>query len=171
MEAGLRVYKSFNIYMLRLRKVKLSDKKYFAKWWRDKALLKVTSGNLKQLTNKEVDHYFSEILKEQNGFHYIITVDRKVIGHISLQSRKNDWYETQIVIGDKKQQSKGYGTKAIKQLLGKAKKLRIKKVYLEVRPTNLRAINVYESCGFVKSKIKKYTGNRYLKQTIVMTLK
>lgn len=154
-----------------LRKLRISDRKYFAKWWRDKELLKVTSGILKRITEKEVDKYFFEMLKDKKAQHYMITVNRKTIGHISLEQRKNSWYETQVVIGEKNQQGKGYGTDAIKLLIRKARKAGIKKVYLEVRLNNLKAIHAYEKCGFRKAGIKRYPKNKYLPQTLMMALR
>jgi len=154
-----------------LRKIKLSDKSYFAKWWRDKELLKLTSGILKLISDKEIEKYFSIMLKSKNDYHFMILLDKKVIGHIVLAKRKNNWYETQIVIGEKQYWGRGYGIKAIKLLLKKAKKLNISKIYLEVRPTNTRAIAAYEKCGFKKAGIKEYPKNKYLPETVIMKLK
>ena len=153
---------------LSLRKIKAADKKYFAKWWRDKDLLRLTSGVLKLISDKEVDEYFSAIYKNPPGFEFMVVLGTKTIGHISLVKRRGGWYETQIVIGDKKSWSKGYGTKAISLLLQKAKRLGISKVYLEVRPNNTRAIRAYENSGFVKKQIKKYPKNKYLPETLRM---
>jgi len=154
-----------------LRKIKLSDKSYFAKWWRDKELLKLTSGILKLISDKEIEKYFSIMLKSKNDYHFMILLDKKVIGHIVLAKRKNNWYETQIVIGEKQYWGRGYGIKAIKLLLKKAGKMKFSKIYLEVRPTNIRAIRAYEKCGFKKSGIKKYPKNKYLPETVIMKLK
>lgn len=155
---------------IKLRKVKISDKKYFAKWWRDEDLLKLTSGIIKRITDEQVNEYFMKILASSSDFNYIIMVNQKVIGHIALQKRKNGWYETQIIIGKKEYQNKGYGAKAIKLLINKAKLMGIKKIYLEVRPDNVRAIKAYEKSGFKKIGIKKYPKNKYLPQTLKMEL-
>jgi len=157
--------------MIRLRKINASDEEYFVKWWRDKLLLRVTSGELRRISNQEVNEYFSRILEDKKDKQYMITVNGKVIGHLALKQRRGGWYETQIVIGEKNQQNRGHGTKAIKQLLNKARKFCIKKIYLEVRPNNLRAIKVYEKCGFQKVEIKKYPRNRYLMQTLRMIIR
>jgi RimJ/RimL family protein N-acetyltransferase len=149
-----------------LRKVTQTDKKYFAKWWRDKDLLKQTSGQLKKILDSEVEKYFSQILKADG--HYIIVGNKKVVGHISLEKRRSGWYETQIVIGQKNAQGKGYGTAAIKTLLHKAIGAGISKVYLEVRPVNARAIHVYEKSGFKLAGVKKYPQNKSLPQTLKM---
>ena len=151
-----------------LRKIKLLDIKHFAKWWMNKELLKLTSGILKPISNQEVEKYFLAMLRSKNDYHFMIIVNKKVIGHISLVKRKNDWHETQIVIGEKKYWGKGYGSTAIKLLIKKAKRFGIYKIYLEVRPTNIRAIRAYERCGFQKIKIISHPKNRYLPKTLKM---
>jgi len=154
-----------------LRKIKPSDKRYFARWWRDKELLKLTSGILKLISDKEVEKYFSAIMDSPVDYHYMIILNKKVIGHIVFAKRKKDWHETQIVIGEKQYWGRGYGTKAIKLLLKKAKELGILRIYLEVRPTNTRAITTYENSGFVKTGVKKYPRNKYLPRTLRMELR
>ena len=154
-----------------LKKIKPADKNYFAKWWRDKTLLKLTSGILKPISDKEIIKYFLAILQSKQDYHFLICIDKKVIGHISLVKRKNNWYETQIIIGEKKYWDKGYGAKAIKILISKAKRLSISKIFLEVRPTNLRAIKAYEKCGFVSSGVKKYPQNKFLREVLRMEFK
>lgn len=154
-----------------LRKLKLSDRKHFAKWWNDKDLRKLTSGRLGPISDKKIDKYFSAIINNKNDYHFMIILDRKAIGHINLSKRKNNWYETQIIIGEKEYWGRGYGTKAIKLLFNKAKRLGISKIYLEVRPENLRAIRAYEKCGFRKIRLIKHLKNRYQLETLRMELK
>ena len=154
-----------------LRKIKPSDKNYFARWWRDKELLKLTSGVLELISDGEVDEYFQAMLNSKDDYNSIILADGKIIGHISLAKRRNNWHETQIVIGEKNYRGKGLGSKAIKLLIRKAEKNGISKIYLEVRPTNIRAIRAYEQCGFQKIKTVKYPKNKYLPETLRMELK
>ena len=156
--------------MLVLRNIKPGDKKLFACWWRDKELLKRTSGILKRISDKEVDKYFRGIIKSKSDFHFIITFNGKSIGHVSLANRKNGWYETQIIIGNKKYWGKGYGSKAIVLLIRRAKRMGISKIYLEVRPTNNRAIRAYERCGFKKIEKVFYPKNKHLPETLRMEL-
>lgn len=154
-----------------LRKIKLSDKRYFSKWWRDEKLAKLTSGILKPISDKEVKKYFSAMFANKQDYHFMILVRKKAIGHIALVKRVKSWYETQIIIGEKKYWNKGYGSEAIKILIKKTKNLKINKIYLEVRPNNIRAIKAYEKCGFKKVKIKKYPKNKFLPETLKMALK
>ncbi len=100
----------------------------------------------------------------------MITVGGQTIGHISLSKRSNNWHETQVVIGEKKYWSKGYGQEAFQILIKKAKKIDISKIYLEVRPTNTRAIRAYVKCGFRAIKIIKYPKNKYLSETLRMEI-
>lgn len=153
-----------------LRKIRLSDKKYFARWWRDEELLRLTSGILKPVSDKEVEKYFSAMLLSKQDCHFMILSEKKVIGHISLAKRPGDRHETQIVIGEKEYWNKGFGIQAIRLLLKKGKRLGIENIYLEVRPTNIRAIKTYEQCGFRKVKIVKYPKNKYLPKTLRMEL-
>lgn len=156
-----------NMPKVYLRKVIASDKKYFAKWWRDKQLLKRTSGNLRRTSDREIDKYFRGLFDERRH-DYIIMIGKKIVGHIPLIMRKNGWYETMIVIGEKKFQDKGYGTQAMKLLLAKTLRTRIPKIYLRVRQENLRAIRMYEKCGFIKNRIIKYPKNKFLPKVLKM---
>ncbi|PJE69615.1 MAG: hypothetical protein COU98_01105 [Candidatus Staskawiczbacteria bacterium CG10_big_fil_rev_8_21_14_0_10_38_10] len=153
-----------------LRKINPSDKKYFAKWWIDKELIKLTSGILRTVSDKKVEKYFSMMLASKRDHYFIILVKEKVVGHISLMKRARNWYETQIVIGEKNYWNKGIGTRVIQSLLKKAKRLGIGKIYLEVRPANVRAIRAYGKCGFIATRIKKYPRNKYLPETLRMEL-
>lgn len=154
-----------------LRKIKTTDKKYFARWWRDKELLKLTSGILQRISDKEVDKYFQNMLKSKSDWHFMIIVGKKIIGHISLAKRRNSWYETQIVIGEKQYWGKGFGSQAINLITKKARHFGISKIYLEVRPINVRAIRAYERCGFQEIKTILYPKNKYLPKTLRMELK
>ena len=98
----------------------------------------------------------------------MIMASSNIIGHISLSKRKDQWLETQIVIGEKDYWNQGYSSRAIKNLISKID--RLTKIYLEVRPDNLRAIKAYEKSGFKKVKLIKYPNNKYLPETLRMEL-
>lgn len=160
----------YNIFMRKvsLRKIRISDAKYFLKWWRDAELIKLTSGNFALISDKKIEKSVSIMAQRKNEYHFMLMVDKKVIGHIALVRRIGGWYETQIVIGEKEYWSSGYGSRAIKLLLKKANKDNISKIYLEVRPSNARAIKAYKKCGFTKAEIIKYPQNKYLPRTLRM---
>jgi RimJ/RimL family protein N-acetyltransferase len=153
-----------------LRKLKKLDKQYFAKWWRDKDLIALTSGNFEPISDKQVEKYFFNILNDKKAFHFMIIVNDEVIGHISLSKKRGLWYETQVIIGEKAFWSKGYGTEAIKLIINKARQLNIPKIYLEVRPDNIRAIKAYTKSGFFLKVKKYYPKNKNLPETTRMEL-
>ncbi len=136
--------------IVKLRKLRPSDKQYFAVWWRDKVLYVLTSGfSLKgEIFDQEIEHYFLKMIGDRVSRHFMIALGNKIIGHTALKKRKNNWHEITIVIGEKKMWGRGYGEQTMRLLLGKAKRLHIKKIFLEVRKDNKRAIRLYEKCGF-----------------------
>ncbi len=153
-----------------LRKPVELDIECFRRWWTDKALIELTSGNFESISEDDIKKYFQNIIVPIDSYHFMIVVDDKIIGHISLAKRLNNYYELQIVIGDKEYLDKGYGTDAIKTLLDDMKTIGISKIFLEVRPTNARAIKAYEKCGFKSIKIIKHPGNYALPETLRMEL-
>ena len=58
-------------------------------------------------------------------------------------------------------QSKGIGTLLLKSMLNQCKVMNYKKIFLEVRVSNVKAINFYEKFGFSKDAIRNnyYTDN------------
>ena len=86
----------------------------------------MTSGILKLISDEEVDKYFQAMLNSKDAYNFIILADGKIIGHISLAKRRNDWRETQIVI-ERKILGQRNWEKAIKLLIRKAKRLEFPK--------------------------------------------
>ena len=80
-----------------------------------------------------------------------------MVGNISLTHKNISTFEIHIVIGEKEYWGKGIGAVSINKILDTAfKKLGYTKAYIEVRPENKRAIELYEFCGFGKLGIKKF---------------
>ena len=155
---------------IKLRKIKKSDIEYFLRWWKDKDIIKLTSGFYEK-SNEVLTNYFLNIFKNTKDHHYIIQYGRKVIGHVALNHKSINTFEIQIVIGEKKYWGKGLGSETIKIAVKRAfEKLEYTKAYLEVRPDNFRAIKAYESCGFLKKGLKKYPKNKYQPVTLKMVL-
>lgn len=153
-----------------LRQLKKSDLPYFLKWWKDKELIALTSG-VYEKSEAKLTLYFFDFFNHPKDHHYIISCDRNAIGHIALTHKSPTTFESHIVIGEKEYWGQGIGTKAIIKALKIAfTKLGYTKATLEVRPNNLRAINAYEACGFVKKGLKKYPQNPQQPVTLQMQL-
>lgn len=81
---------------------------------------------------------FSMLEKESGDF----------IGNIELMDVKDSAVELGIALTAEKQDC-GFGTEAIPALLAYGRtRLGLKRIFLKVYPDNLRAIHVYEKCGF-----------------------
>ena len=72
-----------------------------------------------------------------------IVVDDLVIGKVRLCPEEHEIVQLNIL---EPYQNKGYGTQVVKQLISEGYNC------LWVTSDNLRAIHVYEKCGFVKGK-------------------
>lgn len=153
-----------------IRKMHKSDEALFKKWWRSVDLIKLTSGDMTPISDIDVSKYFLSMLNSENDYQYIIDLNKTAIGHISLSKRPHEWYEVQIIIGEIDQWGKGYGSDAINELVKTAHRLSIARIFLEVRPTNTRAIRAYEKCGFKSVSIVKYLDNINLPETLRMEL-
>lgn len=151
-----------------LKKLKRKDFSFFYRWWNDPELRKLTSGKTKKISNKEVNKILERHLIDENGFDFIINVDKKPIGHILIQRKKRKkYFEIYIAIGEKKYWGKGIGTAVIKKSCYWffKKFFRENCLELEVLPDNIRAIKSYEKSGFKKIKIKHY---KNFPETILM---
>ncbi|HLB56998.1 MAG TPA: ribosomal protein S18-alanine N-acetyltransferase [Coxiellaceae bacterium] len=90
----------------------------------------------------------------ENYFHYVICVDEKIRGFISLKNNIDHWEILQIVI-DKKYQRQRLAKKLLQFVINEAEKNNIKKLQLEVRAGNHAAISLYAVCGFKKVGVRK----------------
>ncbi len=78
---------------------------------------------------------------------YLIQLEGETAGVISYEIKDiNHVYLSDFII-DPKFQGKGFGREALRQLLEKLSN--IKRIDLVTHPDNLRAINLYQSFGFV----------------------
>ncbi|MEK6875526.1 MAG: GNAT family N-acetyltransferase [Nanoarchaeota archaeon] len=91
---------------------------------------------LKRIFNDKKDNIF--IIKEKG----------KIIAYITLREDKNIG-EVGLFAVLKKQQERGIGRRLLKYILQIAKKDKLKKLVLEVRNDNLKALNLYSKYGFV----------------------
>lgn len=72
----------------------------------------------------------------------------KFIGNIELMDVHDEEAELGITI-TASMQDKGYGTESVPAIVDYGmKELNLKRIFLRVFPDNLRAIHVYEKCGF-----------------------
>lgn len=88
-----------------------------------------------------------------------LTVNETLIGYGVIQFLYNS--ANLLTIGIKQDyQSRGYGRKLLLELIEAMKKREVNEIFLEVRVSNQRAINLYKSLGFKENRLRKnYYGN------------
>lgn len=151
-----------------LRNLTKNDSQYFAKWWRDKELISLTSGNFEPLSDNDIKNQVKEMAQDTDSYHWLIQADSKIVGHINFNKLDNQKVELQIIIGEKEYWNKGIGKESVQKIIKKIKQLKFQKVYIEVRPTNSRAIHLYKKLGFKNLDLKKYPNNLNLPEVIMM---
>jgi len=86
--------------------------------------------------------------------------DNHMIGFIIFSAISPEAHILSISVRNE-MQSKGIGTLLLKSMLDQCKVMNYKKIFLEVRVSNEKAINFYEKFGFSKDAIRNnyYTDN------------
>ncbi len=88
----------------------------------------------------------------ENGCIVVVAeIDNKVVGYAGLYP-SGDITNVAVIPNE---QGKGYGTELVKELIKVAKINDIEKLFLEVRVSNIKAIKLYEKCGFEKISVRK----------------
>ena len=139
------------------------DQKYLDNSWNwlyDHELKEMTSAPL--ITKDEQLKWFESIKKKDNYLIWGIEVDTKPIGACGLKNINRIEGEYWGYIGEKSYWGKGIGSMMMNMIIGKAKELKLKKIYLKVLKVNFRAIKLYEKFNFIITENQK--------DTIIMTL-
>ncbi len=165
--------------LVRLRAYERSDLEAVMAWVNDEEVKHFLGGPMLTYPVSRVQQeQFLERASRQSDDHKtfaIETLTREYIGGIDLHNI--NWIdrhaEIGIVIGIKKNWSKGYGTDAMRVLLKLAfEKMNLHRVYLLVFAYNERAIASYEKCGFKREGVlreHRYAQGKY-HDAIVMGL-
>ncbi len=102
------------------------------------------------------DVMFISEIRKKIGAYYIVVKKDKLIGYGGLNYYLDEAHITNLAV-DPDYQGKGFGKLILIQLLHKTLELKIDLIWLEVRPSNYKAINLYEKFLFVNvGKRKKY---------------
>ena len=154
-----------------IRKAKPEDAPTLAKAEREIA---ITPGRLASHPNELKDENFREkiiaLSKIETGLYVVVEEEGVIVGHALLDP--HNLAATSHVVSltiaiHEGHQGKGLGKKLMQYLIEWTKgHPKIEKFELQVRSSNLRAINLYRSLGFLeegrKTKRLKYGPNEYL---------
>jgi len=95
-------------------------------------------------------HYFQD-RDNKKGRCFHIVESGENIGQINYNAITNKEVDVDILIYDKDNWSKGYGTSAIKLMCAYLEeKYHVSKVWIDVHPENKRAMKAYEKAGFAE---------------------
>lgn len=134
-----------------LRRIERTDLPTFVRWFSDPQVREFLMLN-RPISLAEEERWFERLLgSTDNEVFAIETRDGTHIGNTGLHdiNQLHRSAELGIVIGEKKYWSQGYGSDAIRALLGFAfYSMNLHRVYLMVYEDNARAIHTYEKSGF-----------------------
>jgi RimJ/RimL family protein N-acetyltransferase len=139
---------------VRLRSIERDDLPRFVEWFSDpevrRHLLLYLPFSLAQ-EERWFENLLGRLERQTDVLLAIETADGVHIGNLGLHSIdwKNRSAELGIAIGEKAYWGQGYGTDAIRTLLGLAfREMNLHRIFLRVDTDNARGIRCYEKAGF-----------------------
>ena len=128
---------------MKIRKAKLSDIDYCYRLTKTPEFIFPGGSNF-------VKKYLKDFI--QKGIFFVAEENKRIIGFISAQITigKEMWIDMLVV--DKKERSRGIGTKLIKEALGIAKKRKMKMVFLDAPLFNKDTVHFYKKIGLKKER-------------------
>ncbi len=155
---------------IRLMGDELTDYEIMAKWLRDPRVLEFYDGRDRRLSLEQIQSEYAPYIRgEANVTPYLIMLQSAPIGYMQFylvgEESRNSYglpadcclvsvYGIDQFIGEVSCWNRGLGTRSISQLLQHLFQIMgARKVILDPRVTNLRAVRCYEKCGFRKVKI------------------
>ncbi|WEK53886.1 MAG: GNAT family N-acetyltransferase [Candidatus Cohnella colombiensis] len=130
-----------------LRQATLSDSRTIWEWRNDETTRQMSfDANLVPWETHEL--WFERSLQNPNRKLYIFQNESTSVGLIRLDI-DNDQAEVSINLSPNLR-GKGYGTRAIVEMLSVAKDLGIKEIIAKIKPENIASIQSFSSAGFTK---------------------
>ena len=156
---GKRVY---------LRPLMKEDLVHLRKWSQD-AEIRGLIGETTPMSQAECEKSLEKVYTDSSRewFMVVIKQDNRVIGEAGLLRMDPAWRTTDVsvIIGEKEEWGKGYGTEAILVLLDRAfRQLDFHRVAIGVVGFNERALRFWEKIGFRKEGVQRdgyYYDHRY----------
>jgi diamine N-acetyltransferase len=165
---------------VRLRPIERDDLPRFVEWFADPEVRRHLLVYLPFSLAQE-ERWFEDLqgrLERQEALVLAIeTAEGVHIGNLGLQAIdwKNRNAELGILIGEKAYWNQGYGTDAIRTLLGLAfREMNLHRVFLRVDADNARGIRCYEKVGFRRDGTLReavFKEGRYLDQHVMSILR
>jgi len=164
---------------VRLRPIERDDLPRYVAWFGDPEVRRYLALILPFSLAQE-ERWFEGLLerleRQEDVLLAVETADGVHIGNIGLHAI--DWQnrsaELGIAIGEKSYWGQGYGTDAIRTLLGLAfREMNLHRVFLRVDADNARGIRCYEKAGFQREGVSReatFKGGEYQDQYVMSIL-
>jgi diamine N-acetyltransferase len=152
---------------VRLRPIERDDLPRFVEWFGDPEVRRHLAIYLPfSLAQEErwFENLQGRLERQEDVLLAIETADGVHIGNLGLHgiNWKDRSAELGIAIGEKAYWNQGYGTDAIRTLLGLAfRELNLHRVFLRVDADNARAIRCYEKAGFQREELPRPVRDEY----------
>jgi len=142
-----------------LRPLAREDLVYLRKWSED-AEIRGLIGEVASMSKAESEKFLEKVRAdpERAWFMVVVKENNKVIGEAGLLRMEHAWRTTDvsIIIGEKEEWGKGYGTEAILLLLNYAfRHLDFHRAAVGVVGFNERALRFWEKVGFRKEGVQR----------------
>jgi len=138
---------------VRLRPMQESDLPHFVEWLADSEVTRWLAGIGDPPTMEDEYEWYERRRGDPDSVMWSIdTLQGRLIGNVELRlAQQAQRAEMGIAIQDRTQWSQGYGTEAVRLVLGYAfGELELNRVELTTDEQNARAIRCYEKCGFAR---------------------
>lgn len=146
---------------MRLRPLRSQDVPLFTEWLQDPEVAYHLGRMSVPRSEADERRWVERVAADESNHVFAIELaDGTAIGSIGLHNV--DWARRQaelgIVIGEKQYWDRGYGTDALRALLGFAfDEMGLRRISLTVFDDNPRAIRCYEKCGFRHEGVERAT--------------
>jgi RimJ/RimL family protein N-acetyltransferase len=152
-----------------LRPFRREDLPYIQKWSNDAELRRLI-GEVAPMSRADTEKWYRELLADKDRIWFAILLKKgdRMIGEAGLLRMFKPWRKTDmtIIIGEKDEWGKGYGTEAGHLLLHYAfRQLGFHRISIGVVGFNKRALKFWECLGFKKEGVQRdeyYYDNEYI---------
>lgn len=116
------------------------------------AINKLENNNLN--TRILSENFLTNLYNNDNNYYIMAELNNKIVGYSGM-SLLVDHADIVVILIDKNYRNKNIGSKLLNSLISKCKELNLENIFLEVRASNIPAINLYLKLGFKKISERK----------------
>jgi len=91
--------------------------------------------------------FFESDLSRPNAYLWVAKEGEKLLGYLVAYHTSDELHIANIAVAEEERR-RGIGSLLIEKTIELAKNLKVLRIFLEVRPSNLAAINLYKKFGF-----------------------